>query len=99
MATTAGEDLKRTPLYEAHLAAGARLVSFAGWEMPIDYGSLREEHLSVRSDVGVFDVSHMGQVQMCVACARACLSTACSATSGVACWTTCSSTGSLTSRS
>jgi aminomethyltransferase len=64
MATTAAEDLKRTPLYEAHLAAGARLVSFAGWEMPIDYGSLREEHLSVRSDVGVFDVSHMGQVQI-----------------------------------
>jgi aminomethyltransferase len=64
MAITAGEDLKRTALYEAHVAAGAKLVSFAGWEMPIDYGSLREEHLSVRSGAGVFDVSHMGQVQV-----------------------------------
>ena len=55
-------DLKRTPLYAAHLEAGARLVPFAGWEMPIQYTGIREEHLAVRSDVGIFDVSHMGQV-------------------------------------
>jgi aminomethyltransferase len=57
--------LRRTPLYGAHRAAGAKMVDFAGWEMPIDYGSLREEHLAVRSAVGVFDVSHMGQVELC----------------------------------
>ena len=55
-------DLRRTPLYAEHVAAGARLVPFAGWEMPIQYGGIREEHLAVRSDVGIFDVSHMGQV-------------------------------------
>ncbi len=54
---------RRTPLYEAHLAAGAKLVEFAGWEMPISYAGIRLEHLAVRHDVGVFDVSHMGQVQ------------------------------------
>lgn len=56
------EDLKRTPLYAAHLEAGAKLVPFASWEMPIQYVGIREEHLAVRGDVGVFDVSHMGQV-------------------------------------
>ncbi|HWD69093.1 MAG TPA: glycine cleavage system aminomethyltransferase GcvT [Solirubrobacteraceae bacterium] len=55
-------DLKRTPLYVEHLAAGARLVPFAGWEMPIQYTGIRDEHLAVRTDVGIFDVSHMGQV-------------------------------------
>jgi aminomethyltransferase len=55
--------LRRTPLYDRHLAAGAKLVPFAGWEMPIQYGGIRAEHLSVRREVGVFDVSHMGQVE------------------------------------
>ncbi len=55
--------LRHTPLYEAHVAAGAKLVPFAGWEMPISYAGIRVEHLAVRNDVGVFDVSHMGQVQ------------------------------------
>jgi aminomethyltransferase len=55
-------ELRRTPLYERHAAAGARLVPFAGWEMPVQYVGIREEHLAVRRDVGVFDVSHMGQV-------------------------------------
>ncbi len=58
----ASTDLKRTPLYAAHLEAGAKLVDFAGWEMPIQYTGIREEHLAVRNGVGVFDVSHMGQV-------------------------------------
>lgn len=56
--------LRRTPLYGAHVAAGAKLVAFAGWEMPIDYGSLRDEHRSVREGVGLFDVSHMGQLEV-----------------------------------
>ncbi|MGH2835722.1 MAG: glycine cleavage system aminomethyltransferase GcvT [Solirubrobacteraceae bacterium] len=58
----ATSDLKRTPLYAEHVAAGAKLVPFAGWEMPIQYTGIREEHLAVRRDVGIFDVSHMGQV-------------------------------------
>ncbi len=55
--------LRRTPLYEAHRAAGAKLVPFAGFEMPLSYEGIQSEHLAVRNDVGVFDVSHMGQVQ------------------------------------
>jgi aminomethyltransferase len=55
--------LRRTPLYEAHVAAGARLVPFAGWEMPVQYEGLRAEHLAVRRDCGVFDVSHMGGIE------------------------------------
>ena len=50
---------QRTPLYAAHLAADARIVDFAGWEMPIHYGSQIEEHHAVRRDAGLFDVSHM----------------------------------------
>jgi len=49
----------RTPLYDSHLAAGARMVDFSGWEMPINYGSQIEEHHAVRTDSGMFDVSHM----------------------------------------
>jgi glycine cleavage system T protein (aminomethyltransferase) len=55
--------LRRTPLYERHVAAGARLVPFAGWEMPVQYSGVREEHLEVRAGCGVFDVSHMGQIE------------------------------------
>lgn len=54
--------LRRTPLHDRHQAAGAKLVPFAGWEMPVQYGGIREEHIAVRTDAGVFDVSHMGQV-------------------------------------
>jgi len=49
----------RTPLYDSHLAAGAKMVDFSGWEMPIHYGSQIEEHHAVRRDAGMFDVSHM----------------------------------------
>jgi aminomethyltransferase len=59
----AAETLERTPLYDRHVAAGARLVPFAGWEMPVQYTGIREEHLAVRTRVGVFDVSHMGQIE------------------------------------
>jgi aminomethyltransferase len=51
--------VQRTPLYDAHVAAGAKIVDFAGWEMPINYGSQIEEHHIVRRDAGMFDVSHM----------------------------------------
>lgn len=53
---------KKTPLYEQHVAAGARLVEFSGFEMPLRYSSDTEEHLAVRKGCGVFDVSHMGEV-------------------------------------
>ncbi len=57
--------LKRTPLYEAHVEAGAKLVPFGGWEMAVQYAhGVRHEHEAVRSAVGVFDVSHMGEVEV-----------------------------------
>jgi aminomethyltransferase len=54
--------LKRTSLYDEHVAAGARLVPFAGWEMPVQYEGVGPEHMAVRERAGVFDVSHMGQI-------------------------------------
>ncbi|HEX5420942.1 MAG TPA: glycine cleavage system aminomethyltransferase GcvT [Gammaproteobacteria bacterium] len=57
-------DTRKTPLYEAHLRAGAKLVDFAGWSMPLHYGSQVEEHHAVRRGAGVFDVSHMGIVDL-----------------------------------
>ncbi|MCS6945220.1 MAG: glycine cleavage system aminomethyltransferase GcvT [Sutterellaceae bacterium] len=57
-------NLKRTPLYEIHLAAGARMVEFGGWEMPLHYGSQINEHHAVRRDAGMFDVSHMCAVDI-----------------------------------
>lgn len=59
MAASAG--LRRTPLYEEHKAAGAKLVDFAGWEMPVQYEGIRAEHEAVRNQAGLFDVSHMGE--------------------------------------
>jgi aminomethyltransferase len=50
-------------LYDRHRAAGAKLVPFAGWEMPVQYAGIRDEHLAVREGVGVFDVSHMGEIE------------------------------------
>jgi aminomethyltransferase len=55
--------LRRTALFERHVAAGARLVEFAGFEMPVHYQGVRQEHLAVRERVGVFDVSHMGEIE------------------------------------
>jgi len=66
--------MRRTPLYNAHVAAGARMVDFAGWEMPINYGSQIEEHHQVRTDAGMFDVSHMTVVDIRGRGARAFLS-------------------------
>jgi glycine cleavage system T protein (aminomethyltransferase) len=58
------QTLRRTPLYERHVALGARLVPFVGWEMPVQYSSIAEEHRAVRTSAGVFDVSHMGQLEL-----------------------------------
>lgn len=55
--------LRRTPLYDRHVAAGGRMVPFAGWEMPVQYAGIRQEHEAVRTHAGVFDVSHMGQIE------------------------------------
>jgi aminomethyltransferase len=56
--------LGHTPLHDRHVALGAKLVPFAGWEMPVSYEGVREEHAAVRTHVGMFDVSHMGQVEV-----------------------------------
>ncbi|HEY0455175.1 MAG TPA: glycine cleavage system aminomethyltransferase GcvT [Verrucomicrobiae bacterium] len=56
--------LKRTPLYSAHQKLGARLVEFGGWEMPVQYSSIIDEHLAVRKAAGLFDISHMGEVKV-----------------------------------
>jgi len=57
-------DLRRTPLYDRHVAAGAKLVPFAGWEMPVQYSGVMDEHRAVRSAAGLFDVSHMGEFRV-----------------------------------
>ena len=54
--------LKRTPLFAAHQQLGAKLVDFGGWEMPVQYTSITDEHLAVRNAAGIFDISHMGEV-------------------------------------
>src|SRR5215212_3948792 len=61
--SSAAETLRRTPLYDRHAAAGARLVPFAGWEMPVQYEGIRPEHIAVRTSAGLFDVSHMGEIE------------------------------------
>ncbi|HTL17677.1 MAG TPA: hypothetical protein VL793_10590, partial [Patescibacteria group bacterium] len=54
--------MKRTPLYETHRKLGARLIEFGGWEMPVQYTSIVDEHLAVRQAAGLFDISHMGEI-------------------------------------
>lgn len=56
--------LARTPLYDRHVAAGARMVEFAGFAMPLQYTSIRDEHVAVRTRAGLFDLSHMGEVRI-----------------------------------
>jgi glycine cleavage system T protein (aminomethyltransferase) len=58
------QTLRRTPLYDRHVALGARMVPFAGWEMPVQYEGVIPEHKAVRMDAGVFDVSHMGELEV-----------------------------------
>src|SRR3989442_1775482 len=56
------EVLRRTPLYELHKELGARIVPFAGWEMPVQYSGILDETRAVRNGVGLFDISHMGRI-------------------------------------
>jgi aminomethyltransferase len=58
------QTLRRTPLHDRHVALGARMVPFAGWEMPVSYEGVIPEHLAVRRDAGMFDVSHMGELEI-----------------------------------
>jgi aminomethyltransferase len=57
-------DLQNTPLHARHVASGARMVPFAGWDMPVEYSGISAEHLAVRTAAGLFDVSHMGQFEI-----------------------------------
>lgn len=56
--------LKKTPLHARHRASGARMVPFAGWDMPVEYSGISAEHMAVREHAGLFDVSHMGQIEI-----------------------------------
>ncbi len=61
---TASAPLKRTPLYDRHVAMGARMVEFGGWEMPVQYSGIIDEHTAVRNAAGLFDISHMGEFEV-----------------------------------
>ncbi len=61
---TSTEQLKKTPLNARHRALGARMVPFAGWDMPVEYSGIVNEHLAVRTKAGLFDVSHMGEIEV-----------------------------------
>ena len=56
-----GTELKRTPLFETYQKMGAKVIDFGGWELPVQFSSILEEHEAVRTQAGLFDVSHMGQ--------------------------------------
>jgi aminomethyltransferase len=56
--------MKKTPLHARHIASGARMVEFGGWDMPVEYAGITQEHLAVRNAAGVFDVSHMGELEI-----------------------------------
>src|SRR5712675_2105136 len=56
--------LKRTPLHSVHRSLGAKMVDFGGWDMPVQYSGLLDEHHAVRQAVGLFDVSHMGEIEI-----------------------------------
>lgn len=64
MSAETGGEIRRTPLYDEHVAAGARIVDFAGWAMPVQYQSILSEHHAVRNQAGLFDVSHMGEIEI-----------------------------------
>ncbi len=56
--------LKKTPLNARHRSHGARMVEFGGWDMPVEYTGITDEHLTVRTRAGLFDVSHMGEIEI-----------------------------------
>src|SRR6476620_1554262 len=62
--TPGSAPLKKTALHAAHVALGARMVPFGGWAMPVEYSGITAEHLAVRERVGLFDVSHMGEIEI-----------------------------------
>src|ERR671915_1565993 len=64
MAQPASASLKKTPLNARHRSLGARMVEFGGWDMPVEYSGIVDEHLAVRSRAGLFDVSHMGEIEI-----------------------------------
>jgi aminomethyltransferase len=64
MADTSVAELRKTPLHARHRASNARMVGFAGWDMPVEYSGITAEHLAVRTRAGLFDVSHMGQIEV-----------------------------------
>src|SRR4051812_8402722 len=64
MDDTSTEQLRKTSLNAVHRALGARMVPFAGWDMPVEYSGIVSEHLAVRSAAGLFDVSHMGEIEL-----------------------------------
>ncbi len=57
-------ELRKTPLNQVHRAAGAKMVDFGGWDMPVHYSGILDEHAAVRTNVGLFDVSHMGEIEI-----------------------------------
>jgi aminomethyltransferase len=64
MSSSSPAQLKKTPLNATHRAAGARMVEFGGWDMPVEYSGITDEHLAVRTRAGLFDVSHMGEIEL-----------------------------------
>ena len=64
MIAPAGEALKRTALNATHRASGAKMVDYCGWDMPVEYSGITREHLAVRTAAGLFDVSHMGEIDV-----------------------------------
>jgi aminomethyltransferase len=64
MSSSSPAQLKKTPLNATHRAAGARMVEFGGWDMPVEYSGINDEHLAVRTRAGLFDVSHMGEIEL-----------------------------------
>src|SRR5262245_43011626 len=64
MSSSQPAQLKKTPLNARHRASGARIVEFGGWDMPVEYSGITDEHLAVRTRAGLFDVSHMGQLEI-----------------------------------
>ena len=57
-------ELKKTPLYQNYVDSGAKIVEFGGWAMPVQFSSIKEEHNAVRYEIGLFDVSHMGEIEI-----------------------------------
>src|SRR6188472_861396 len=64
MAQAPTGSLKKTPLHARHRSLGARMVEFSGWDMPVEYSGIAAEHMAVRTRAGLFDVSHMGEIEI-----------------------------------